>query len=638
MLNMGTFAPEIGLDISGKQPVFSFSDKTRAFLANPENYYWGIAQPFGVKAKGDLYAWKTDAKYDFDHPVLRDVRFGVRLTKRSASRHRSAGVWKSYVEDWAVKETSVPGEWPKVADLSWQRPNIGYLSDPRYAALGQTEQFSFPNFFGGNMTAPPTIIVPTKAMVHDKPNAYLNLLEALRLNCRIAAEYRGQTPNCDNAAGEWSPDNFDNKTREYLSEHSERTQAIFSSIRFGFDSWKFPVEGNAGLRIVKTSTVALGNMKFEPTYGENTNPAVPRFGKINEPIDAKSSHVDVLPSLNLKANLTPTLQTRLALSRAVYRPNFQDLQEYITLQQRVENDPTDSSKISQILYTGENSGNAHLKPLKANSFDVSLEWYPRPGQSLTAVAFYKKVKDVIIKESYTRTVKDLAGNDQDFEVVGPANSAKLWVGGIELAGMTYLDKIPGLENSLPQWARGLGVSANFTYLDGKQELYKPFPMKYCDNTASISGNLYGCDTNSIPFTDLPVPYFSKRAFNLAFMYDNGPVSARLAYSWRDRTLLATGVYGARGERGTSADPVRIAANGGVAPRDTRWYLPVWQEAVGQWDAGINYRFTDNLSAAFNVSNITETVTRQTHQQHVGATGRSWFDPGRSYRLSMGYNF
>lgn len=638
MLNMGSFTPEIGLDIRGSQPIFSFSDKTRAFLADPKNYYWGIAQPYGVKAKGDLYAWKTDAKYDFDHPRLRDLRFGVRLTKRSASRHRSAGVWKSYVEDWAVKETKVPGQWPEVNDLGWQRPNIGYLSDPRYAALGQTEQFAFPDFFNGRMSAPPAIIVPSKAMVHDKPNAYLKLLEALRLNCQIAAEYRGQAADCSNAGGTWSPDNFDNATREYLSEHSERTQAMFGALRFAFDDWKYPMDGNLGLRVVRTSTVAMGNMKFEPTYGENTHPAVPRFGKINEPIDSESSHVDVMPSLNLKFNLTDKLQSRLALSRGIYRPNFQDLQEYVTLEQKVDTDPADSSKITQIHYTGTNTGNAKLKPLKADNFDISLEWYPHPGQSLTAVAFYKKVKDVIIRESYSRTVKDLAGNDQEFDIVGPANSAKLWVAGIEIAGLTYLDKVGFLADRLPDWAKGFGVSANFTYIDGKQELYKPFAMKYCTNSASISGNLYGCDTNSIPFSDLPVPYFSKRAANFAFMYDRGPISARLAYSWRDRTLLATGVYGARGERGTSADPAIIAANGGVAPRDTRWYLPVWQEAVGQWDAGVNYRVNDRIWAAFNISNITETVTRQTHQQHVGTTGRSWFDPGRSYRLSMGYNF
>jgi len=70
----------------------------------------------------------------------------------------------------------------------------------------------------------------------------------------------------------------------------------------------------------------------------------------------------------------------------------------------------------------------------------------------------------------------------------------------------------------------------------------------------------------------------------------------------------------------------------------RWGLPIWQEAVGQWDAGINYRFNDHFYAAFNVSNLTETVTKQSHHQGIGNMGRAWFDPGRSYRVQAGYTF
>jgi hypothetical protein len=131
---------------------------------------------------------------------------------------------------------------------------------------------------------------------------------------------------------------------------------------------------------------------------------------------------------------------------------------------------------------------------------------------------------------------------------------------------------------------------------------------------------------------------SKRAFNVGFMYDQGPISARLAYSWRDRTLLATGAYGASGTDATSADPARIAANGGVAPHDVGWGLPVWQEAVGQWDGGVSANFDKNMYASFNVSNITSVVTRQTVQQASGTMGHAWFNPGPSLRMSMGYHF
>jgi TonB-dependent receptor len=321
----------------------------------------------------------------------------------------------------------------------------------------------------------------------------------------------------------------------------------------------------------------------------------------------------------------------------VYRPGFNQLQEYIQLKQDVQ---TTNGKTTAVIYSGQNSGNAKLKPLKANNVDLSLEWYPQNGQSLTAVLFYKKVKDIIMTDTYDRTVNDLAGNPQVFHISGPANAAKLWLGGLELAGSTYLDKIPGLAG-LPDWAKGFGVNANWTYLTGKQELYHPYTLPYCPAASSNTGplqNLYGCDLNGLPFKDLPVPYMSKHAFNLQLMYDRGPLSMRLAYSWRSRTLQATNAFGAGGNDATSADPVRIAANNGVAPKDVAWGLPVWQEAVGQWDGSVNYNFTDNLWANASVSNITQTVTKQTNQQFIGTMGRSWYDPGRSFRFQMGYHF
>jgi TonB-dependent receptor len=642
MLNLQTFVPSMGLDVSGARPVFSFDDKARKFLGDAGNYFWSASQPEVNKAKADLYAWKADARFIFDHPVLRDVRFGVRLTERSSTKYKNAGTgWKSYADPWQVASTKVAGQLPNPADLGWQRSNFGYLSDPRYAALGSVEQFSFPDFFNGRIAAPPTIVLPTMAMVMNKPGAYRQLLAARLLNCADENAIKG-TPDrdCQVASGnaDWKPDGYDTSDPKYISKHNEGTQALYGTLRFGFDNLKFPVDGNAGIRVVRTSTVAHGYTVFKPTYGATTPPSVPRFGPIDEPIDAKSSHVDIIPSLNLKTSLTDKLQSRLALSRGIYRPGFDQLQEYITLDQKVNMNATNTAVIDSISYTGTNDGNAKLKPLKSNNIDLSLEWYPQSGQSLTATLFYKNVKDVILTKSYTRTVKDLAGNDQDFTITGPDNAAKLWLAGIEVAGATYVDKIPALAELLPDWAKGFGISANYTYIDNKQTLYHPFKMAYCPaGKSGTAASLYGCDTNGLPFKDLPVAYMSKNALNLGFMYDRGPISARLAYNWRSRMLLATGVYGASGDNGTSADPTRAAANGDM-PKDVGWSIPVWQEAVGQWDAGINYRFTEHFYGSFNVSNLTQTVTKQTNQHSIGQTGRSWFDPGRSFRVSMGYTF
>lgn len=638
MIGLGTFVPSLGLDVTTEQPTLTFDDTARTFLADPGNYYWNFIQPTLNKAEADLYAWKGDARFNFDDPVLRDVRFGLRLTERSSTHQNASGTgWKSIAEPWAVQPTKVAGQLPDAGGLGWQRANFGYMSDPRYQVPNGVNTFAFPNFFNGRTGQPPTIVVPAMALVRDYPGSYKGLTDMIVKECEDANAYKGTANDCSKAAGDWEVQSFDGDPKN-TSKHSEDTQAIYGTLRFGFDDWEYPVEGNAGVRVIRSHTVAHGYTVFKPNYGSDPIPSVPQFGEIDTKLDVEASHIDVLPSLNLKMNFTPKLQSRLALSKGMYRPGFEQLQEYITLEQKVMMDST-GQNVEQITYTGTNSGNAKLKPVKSNNFDLSLEWYPRDGQSLTAVVFYKQVKDIIMSNTYTRTIKDLAGNPQDFQVTGPANAAKLWEAGIEVAGMTYFDKIPGLGEMLPDWAKGFGMSANYTYLDGKQDLYHPFKMPYCPaGNTSIPGNLYGCDTNGLPFQNLPVPYMSKNAFNVGFMYDQGPISARLAYSWRDRTLQATNAYGASGWDATSADPARAAANGGVAPKDVGWGLPVWQEAVGQWDAGLNYKVNDHMWTSFNVSNLTNVVTRQTQQQGIGDMGRAWFDPGRSYRLSMGYWF
>jgi len=651
LINLNTFVPSMYMDVSGRTPKVSFDPTASAFLADYKNYFWSEMQPGVSKAKADLYAWKADAKYAFDSPVLRDFRFGVRLTDRQSTHQASTGSgWQTLSEPWAVKVTTIPGQPPLPADVGWQKPNFSYMSDPRYVIPGGVQTYSFPNFFNGALQAPPTIVLPTMNLVRDYPNAYVQQLLPLKvLQCKDSNAYKGTSAaDCDSVNKDWKPEGFTTDPSAMIagttalpkpatSTHSERTQAMYGSLRFGFDDLRFPVEGVAGVRVVRTVTIAHGYTDFRPTYDATSPPVLPRFAPMLEKMDARTSHVDVIPSLNLKVAWSDKLQSHVALSQGIYRPGFDQLQEYVTLKQSVSTDPV-TSQVNRVNYTGTNAGNANLKPLKANNVDFTLEWYPRDGQSLTAAVFYKKVKDIILNDSYKRTVNDIAGNPQEFVITGPTNAAKLWVAGIEIAGMTYLDKLPVLDRILPDWTKGFGVSSNFTYLKNKQEMYHPFAMKYCQGgSIDTAGNLFGCDTNGLPFHDLPVPYLSKRAFNFALMYDRGPLSVRVAYSWRDRTLQAVNAYGSGGWDATSADPARKDANG-VEPKDVGYGLPVWEEAIGQWDAGFNYKFGEHMYANFNVSNLNNVVFRQTQQQTIGSTGRSWFAPGRSFRVSAGYTF
>ncbi|MGW8392631.1 TonB-dependent receptor [Pseudoduganella sp. HUAS MS19] len=632
---MVTYVPSMGISTAGTPPSISFDQSARDFLSNPGNYYLDHMMPSLSKASSDLYAWKVDAKVRFDHPVLRDLGFGVRLTDRSATRVNAGGSgWYSVAEPWNVKTTSVPGRLPNSTDMqSWQsRGSFGYLSDPRYAALVPNQLFNFTNFFNGKTKLPPSLVMPTLAFTRDYPGAYQQATQIQQLQCQDGNQLYGTSNDCSTAGSSWKPLTFDGDPAN-TGRQKENTQAGYVSARFAFDEWRFPLEGTAGLRVVRTNTKAQGYTVFKPNYGTNPRPEVPQFGTIDEPLAAQHKYTDYLPSLNLKTDLTDKLQARFAFAKAMYRPGFGDLREYITLSQTVTDN--DDRSVRNITYTGKDDGNVKLKPITSDSYDLSLEWYPGNGASLTLGLFHKKVRDIILPSAFTRSYKSLDGNEQSFLITAPNNAASGSVSGAEIAGQTYFDHVPGLQRLLPEWAKGFGISANYTYIKSKQNLDHPFDLKYCPSASSFNNSslaLYGCDTNGLPFTSLPIMYLSRNAYNVAFLYDRGPLSARLAYSWRGRFLQGVTVNGTQGTDATSADPARPDM------QDVGWGLPTWQEGMGQLDLGIDYKMTERLSASFAANNLTDTVVRQTQQQHIGNMGRAWFEPGRSYRLSLRYMF
>jgi TonB-dependent receptor len=634
VIALNTFVPSMNIDLTGTPGRVTFDDTARAFLADPSNYYVNNVMPMRSKADGDLYAWKGDARFKFDDPILQDLHFGVRLTERKANHIDASGTgWYSIAEPWSVRTTSIPGHLPSSSDpQSWQsRATFGYLADPRYAALVQTSTYGFSNFFNGKVSMPAQLVVPSMDFTKNYPDAYQQLLKIKQMQCQDGNQTYGTNNDCSTAGSDWKPLTYDGDPAN-TSRQEEQTQAAYVSTRFAFDQLRFPTEGVAGLRVVRTRTLAHGYTVFKPTYSTTSPPEVPQFGTIDAPLDAEHVYTDVLPSINLKANLTDKLQARLAFAKAMYRPGFGDLAEYITLSQNVTNG---SNGVQNITYTGKDNGNINLNPIKANNYDLTLEWYPGNGSSLTAALFHKDVSDIILPAAYTRSYTDLAGNAQSFLITAPNNVAKGKITGLEIAGQTYFNNVPVLDRLLPDWAKGFGISANYTYINSHQTLYHPFDLKYCPASGSFNNNslsLYGCDTNGLPFDSLPIMYLSRNAYNVTFLYDRGPLSARLAYSWRGRFLQGVTVNGTQGSDATSADPARNGAH------DVGWGLPTWQEATGQLDLGVDYKFSDNLSANFSASNLLDGIVRQTQQQHIGDMARAWFEPGRSYRMSLRYTF
>jgi TonB-dependent receptor len=380
---------------------------------------------------------------------------------------------------------------------------------------------------------------------------------------------------------------------------------------------------------------AAGYLLFSPPASSNV-PGVPSIAPLADRTHFDNKYTNVLPSLNLRMKASDGLQFRAAFSKGMTRPDFWQMQTYTTLNQNVHThtDPvTKATILDSIDYTGTGVGNPMLKPTRSNNIDLTAEYYFGHGGQLTLALFNKRLSDIIIGKTSVVTLNDTTGQPHDFAVTSPVNGATGRASGAEIGYLQYFDKLPGL------WS-GFGVSANYTYIDSRQDLGKPLAQAWCtpqDTNAFIARDLSGCDTDGrlLNVGNVPLTGLSKNAFNVALLYDKGPISARLAYSWRSKYLQAINAYGTNGGDGIDANPASPRFG---QPYSVQYALPTWGGAYGQLDASLQYKFTDNVNLSVQATNLTNSLYKQYMQQGIGLMERGAFYTGRRFSVRLGYSF
>jgi outer membrane receptor protein involved in Fe transport len=104
----------------------------------------------------------------------------------------------------------------------------------------------------------------------------------------------------------------------------------------------------------------------------------------SEPLAARNKFGHWLPILNIRFQANNELQFRFAASRAISRPNFDNLRAFIGVNATV-------SQAGDLVFAS-NSRNPYLRPVEATQFDLTGEWYFDNVGSLTASLFYKKLE------------------------------------------------------------------------------------------------------------------------------------------------------------------------------------------------------------------------------------------------------
>ncbi len=268
----------------------------------------------------------------------------------------------------------------------------------------------------------------------------------------------------------------------------EKDSAVYAMANVSGEGWR----GNFGARLVHTSQATITNVPSpqtgtdaagNPTYAPGT------IGQTNVngtyiPTLNQHSYTDILPSANLKFDLSKDLVARAAVARTMARADYSALVGAVSL-----NDSNDTGS----------GGNPNLKPIRSTNYDATIEWYFAPKSLLSAGLFYMDMSSYVTFGTSQQVYKNNTFKRFDtYTISSPTNIAA---------------KNRGIELSYQQnlWG-GFGILANFTLADGTTEDGKP-----------MVGN-------------------SKDTGNLEGYFENDNFSARLAYTYR--SSFSGGLYNA----------------------------------------------------------------------------------------------
>lgn len=158
-------------------------------------------------------------------------------------------------------------------------------------------------------------------------------------------------------------------------------------------------------------------------------------------VNTDKSFSEFFPSLNLKYSLSKNTFLRAAVTKSLSRPSYYDLvpwEEVESRKQRIK------------------KGNPDLTQATSVNYDFLFDHYFKSIGLISAGVFYKSIEDYIYDSRFIQE----GGEYDGWEIRQTVNGANASVKGIEIAWQQQLTFLPGFLN-------GLGVYANYTYVDSK---------------------------------------------------------------------------------------------------------------------------------------------------------------------------
>ncbi|HEV2594724.1 MAG TPA: TonB-dependent receptor [Sphingomicrobium sp.] len=384
--------------------------------------------------------WQGRLDFDFDPKIsfLPKVQWGVRYTDRDASDTAGSFYWNAAAAGKAVPITQVP---------------LIY-------ALGGAA------FRGDDMKPfPIDWLTPTYSSI------WSNLVAFRKWNIGLLGYGSADGPPVDPGRS------FD---------INEKTLAGYGQLNFRVGGSDTFADGILGLRVVQTKDDINGT-QFAPNLAPS-------------PVNFRNKYTDWLPNLNINVHMGRPWVLRLAATKTITRPTYQELNPSLHLDQP----PGCAAGVSNCFRTGS-GGNPFLKPLRSNNYDASLEYYFSGSGYATVGVFRRDMRGFILNRTFQYPNPDPA-TGLPLLISGPVNSQKARLQGAEAQIRTFFDW-----SFLPDFMRSFGFEANVSYIDAKALQDVPGGQR-----------------------NLTIPDVSKWTWNLTGMYERGPLSVRLSYNLRSR--------------------------------------------------------------------------------------------------------
>ena len=347
----------------------------------------------------------------------------------------------------------------------------------------------------------------------------------------------------------------------------EKDSAAYAQLDFDTDRFAVPIRGDLGVRYVKTQQSSTG---YQLVAGAAQQATV------------KRDYDDVLPALNLTAEVTPDFLLRFGAAKVMTRPNLGSL--------------TPGGSLSTVGVFSVSSGNPDLDPIRATTYDLAAEWYFAKDSLLSVGLFYKDI------ESYIQTTR----------ISQPFSASGLPVGLLDGLGVspndTFLFSKPVNTKGGPLKGIEISYQQPFSFLPGA---FKNFGAIF--NVTIVDSKIdYISARSPTGFVQDDLVGLSKNAFNATLYYEDERFSARVSGAYRDPYLTAV-------PSGTSTNDVD-----GVRKTFTV-------------DASASYSLNKRLKLTFEGLNLTDEFNDQyTDSQRDSVYVYS--HTGRQFNFGLRYSF